>query len=169
MHDSLAEVLPESLLQNKTKILFRISGQSRSSPKGVWVQGEGTEIPCFYDIAVKDVCDHCYCASLRRTQIHVMHWARALSTKIPGTMIGQMAIAIALLGFNDLGRSVTPTFLFRDRFYLQLSPRCPKMNKNQGGKSTRHGIHLAAARRVKLWWLNANLFFKEPQQVSKFS
>ena len=27
-------------------------------------------------------------------------------------MIGLMAIAIALLGFNDLGRSVTPTFLF---------------------------------------------------------
>ena len=25
-----------------------------------------------------------------------------------------MAIAIALLGFNDLGRSVTPTFLFTD-------------------------------------------------------
>ena len=44
-------------------------------------------------------------------------------------MIGQMAIAIALLGFNDLGRSVTPTFLFRNRFYLQLSPHCSKMNK----------------------------------------
>ena len=27
-------------------------------------------------------------------------------------MIGQMAIAIAFPGFNDLGRSVTPTFLF---------------------------------------------------------
>ena len=40
-----------------------------------------------------------------------------------------MAIAIALLGFNDLGRSVTPIFLFRNRFYLQLSPHCPKMNK----------------------------------------
>ena len=40
-----------------------------------------------------------------------------------------MVIAIALLGFNDLGRSVTPTFLFRNGFYLQLSPHCPKMNK----------------------------------------
>ena len=29
-------------------------------------------------------------------------------------MIGQMAIAIALLGFNDLGRSVTLTLLFRN-------------------------------------------------------
>ena len=44
-------------------------------------------------------------------------------------MIGQMAIAIALPGFNDLGRSVTPTFLLRNRFYLQLPPLCPKMNK----------------------------------------
>ena len=44
-------------------------------------------------------------------------------------MIGQMAIATALLGFNDLGRSVTPTFLFRNRFYLQLSTHCPKVNK----------------------------------------
>jgi len=41
----------------------------------------------------------------------------------------EMAIAIALPGFNGLGRSVTPTFLFRIRFYLKLSPRCPNMNK----------------------------------------
>ena len=40
-----------------------------------------------------------------------------------------MAIARVLIGFNDLGRSVTPTFLFRNRFNLQLYPHCPKMNK----------------------------------------
>jgi len=40
-----------------------------------------------------------------------------------------MAIATALPGFNDLGRSVTPNFLSRNRFYSQLSPHCPKMNK----------------------------------------
>ena len=40
-----------------------------------------------------------------------------------------MAIDIALLGFNDLGRTVTPTFLFRNRLYLQLSTHCPKMTK----------------------------------------
>ena len=44
-------------------------------------------------------------------------------------MIGQTAIAIALIGFNVLGRSVTPTFLSRYRLYLQLFPHCPKMNK----------------------------------------
>jgi len=44
-------------------------------------------------------------------------------------MIGQVAIAMALLGFYDLGRSVSPTFLFRNQFYLQLSPHGRKINK----------------------------------------
>ena len=59
-----------------------------------------------------------------------------------------MVIAIALLGFNALGRSVTPTFLFSNRFYLQLSPHCTKMNKKSMWEvkkisrflSTGHGI-----------------------------
>ena len=63
-------------------------------------------------------------------------------------MIGQMAIDIALLGFNNLGRSLTPTILFRNKFYLQLSPHCPKMNKKSMWEvtkisrflSTGHGI-----------------------------
>jgi len=44
-------------------------------------------------------------------------------------MIGKMVIAAALPGFNDHGYSVTPTFLSRNRFYSQLSPHCPKINK----------------------------------------
>ena len=40
-----------------------------------------------------------------------------------------MAIAAALPGFNDLGRSVTPNFLCRNRFYSQLSTQYPKSNK----------------------------------------
>ena len=44
-------------------------------------------------------------------------------------MIGQMAIATALPGLDDLGPSVTPAFLSKNRLYLQLSPDCPKMNK----------------------------------------
>ena len=59
-----------------------------------------------------------------------------------------MAIVIALLGFNDLGRPVIPIFLFRNGFYLQLSPHCPKMNKKSMWEvkkisrflSTGHGI-----------------------------
>ena len=40
-----------------------------------------------------------------------------------------MAIARALIGFNDRGRSVTPTLLLRNGFHLQLSPHCPKIEQ----------------------------------------
>ena len=89
-----------------------------------------------------------------------------------------MGIAIALRGFNDRGRSVTPIFLTRNRFYLQLSPHCPKMDKKSMWEVKKfqdfcpRGIescHLAAARRAKLWSLNANLFFKKPRQLTKFT
>ena len=71
-------------------------------------------------------------------------------------MIGQVTIAMTLLGFYDLERSVTPTFLFRNRFYLQLSPYFPKINKkiNHRGKLKKFqdfcprdtkSCHLAAA------------------------
>ena len=91
---------------------------------------------------------------------------------------GHCCIAAALSGFNDLGRSVTPTFLCRNRFYSQLSPHCPKMNKNQYGKLKKiqdfcprdiESCHLAAAMRVKLWSLKTNLLFKEPHQLTKFT
>ena len=62
-----------------------------------------------------------------------------------------MAIATALFGFNDLGRSVTPTFLFRNRFYIQLSLHCSKneqksmweVKKISRFLSTGHGILLS--------------------------
>ena len=34
-------------------ITCEISGQTRSGPEGVWVQGGGLEIPCMYDVLVK--------------------------------------------------------------------------------------------------------------------
>ena len=94
------------------------------------------------------------------------------------TMIGQMAIAIALLAFNDLGRSVTPTFLFRNRLYVPLSPHCSKMNKNQCGKlkkisrflSTGHGILPSRSCKARETMIsNVNLFFEEPHQLTKFA
>ena len=48
-------------------------------------------------------------ANSHATSRHVMHRARALITKMNNE---QTAIATALLGINDLGRSVTTTFLF---------------------------------------------------------
>ena len=89
-----------------------------------------------------------------------------------------MAIATALLGFNDLGRSVTLTYLFRNRSYLQLSTHCPKMNKKSMWEVKKiqdfcprdtESLHFAVARRVKLWSLNANLFIEEPHQLTKFA
>jgi len=72
-------------------------------------------------------------------------------------MIGQMAVAIALPGFSGLGHSVTPTFLSRVRFYLQLSPNCPKLNKKsmwEVKKNLKISVHLS---------------FKEPHQLNKFT
>ena len=42
-------------------------------------------------------------------------------------MIGQMAIAIALPGCNDLERSMTPIFLLMDHFLYQFSTFSEKM------------------------------------------
>jgi len=89
-----------------------------------------------------------------------------------------MAIVAASPGYNDLGRSVTPTFLSRNRFYSQLSPHRPKMNKKSMWEVKKiqdfcardnESCHLAAARRVKLWSLNTNLFFKKPHQLTNFT
>ena len=63
-------------------------------------------------------------------------------------MIGKMAIAAALHGFNDLGRSVTPTFLCRNRFYSQLSPHCLKMNKKSMGEVKKNSRFLSTGHRI---------------------
>jgi len=41
----------------------------------------------------------------------------------------KQAIATALLGFNDLGRTVTPVFLLMDHFLYQFSAFSEKMKK----------------------------------------
>jgi len=59
-----------------------------------------------------------------------------------------MAITIALPGFNDLGRSVTPTVLSRNIFYLQLSPHCPKMNKKSMWQVKKNSRFLSTGYRI---------------------
>ena len=131
---------------------------------------------------IKDVRANCFCASLLRTAARANSHATSCIERarqvLKWTMIGQMAIAIVLLGFSALGCSVTPTFLFRNRFYLQLSPHCSKLNKKSTWEVKKiqdfcprdmESCHIAAARRVKLWSLNANLFFEEPHQLTKFT
>ena len=81
-------------------------------------------------IYFKDVRANCFCASLLRTKFirHVMHRARALSSK-EWTIIGKMAIAMTLRGFNVLGRSVTPIFLLLGHFLYRFSTFCEKKKK----------------------------------------
>ena len=63
-------------------------------------------------------------------------------------MIGKTAIATALRGFNDLGRSVVPTFLSRNRFNLQLSTHCPKMNKTSTWKVKKKSRFLSTGHHI---------------------
>jgi len=44
-------------------------------------------------------------------------------------MTGQMAVAIAFPGFNDLGRGATPIFLLMNHFLYRFSTFSEKMKK----------------------------------------
>ena len=92
-------------------------------------------------------------------------------------MIGQMAIAIALPGFNDLGRSLTQLcfsetdFIYNYLHFVQkrTKTQCRKLKKFQDFcPRDMEFCHLPAARRLKLWSLNANLFFEEPHQFNRY-
>ena len=93
-----------------------------------------------------------------RANLHATSCIERTRQVLKWTLIGQMAIASALLRFNDLGRSVTPTFLFRNRCYLQLSPHCSKMNKKstwevkKNFKISVHGIWNPAILRLQGAW-----------------
>ena len=74
---------------------------------------------------------------------------------------------------SRLLQKYTETFFIYN--YLHI---VQKWTKNQCGKISKFEVfcprdiescHLAAARCGTLWSLNANLFFKEPQQLSKFT
>ena len=67
---------------------------------------------------------HSYCA--RKFTRHVHQCARKVKK---WTKIAQMAFSIALPGFNDLGRSVTPIFLLMDHFPYRFSTFSKKMEK----------------------------------------
>ena len=115
---------------------------------------------CSYS-QIKDVRANCFCASLLRTRItcHVMprHASSARARYKNEQMIRQMAIATALLGFNDLGRSVTPSFSFQKQILFTIIYTLSKNEKkNQCGKLKKfqdfcprnmESCHLAPARR----------------------
>ena len=89
-----------------------------------------------------------------------------------------MAIAIAV-PVNDLGRSVTPTFLCRNKFYLKLSPHCLKMNKKSMWEVKKMQLRfLSAGHRIlpscgckarKTMVAKYELVRQEPHQLTKFT
>jgi len=82
-------------------------------------------------VAVKDVRVNCFCASLLRTQIHAASCMSARARWVTKwVMIGQMAVFTALPGFDDLGPSVTPTFLCRNRIVFKLISTLSKNEQN---------------------------------------
>ena len=65
-------------------------------------------------------------------------------------MIGKMAITTSLRGFNDLGRSVIPTFLFRNRssFIYSYLHIVKKINKNSIGEVNKISRFLSTGHRI---------------------
>ena len=80
---------------------------------------------------------------------------------------------------TDNRSTVTPTFLSRNRFHLQLDLHIVQnWTKSERGKLKNfkisvHGTSNPAILRLqgelRLWSLNSNLFFKEPHQLAKFT
>ena len=133
-------------------------------------------------LLLKDVRANCFCASLLRTTAransHATSYIERARQVLKWTMIGQMTIAIALLGFNDLGRSVTPTFFSETDFIYNHLHTVQKWTKNHCCKLKKiqdfcprdmESCYLVAERSVKLWSLNANLFFEEPHLLTRFA
>ena len=111
----------------------------------------------------------------RKFTHHVMHRARALSNKMKNDT--EDGHCWALHGFNDLGRSVTPKFFPETDFIYDLHI-VHEWTKTERGRLKKNqdlcpreieSCHLATAMCVKLWSLNSNLFFKKPNQLTKFT
>ena len=61
----------------------------------------------------------------------------------------QMAIAVTLRGFNDLGRSVTPIFHSKGHFLYRFSTFCEKMKKIY--RKTLHSVQLIPSNILNIW------------------
>lgn len=89
-----------------------------------------------------------------------------------------MASAIALLGLTILDAQWPLLFFSETDFiynYLHIVQKWTKNSMWEGKKIHNFcqrdikSCHHAAAKRVKLWSLNANLFSGEPHQLTKFA
>ena len=131
---------------------------------------------------LNNVRANCFWASLLRTQIHAPRHARARS--LSNNMNNDRADG-RCYRFGWIQQSWTfgdSYFSFRSHiiFTIISTHVAQKRTKNQCGKSKKknqqdfcprdiESCHLATARYVKPWSLNANLFFKEPRQLTKCS
>ena len=80
----------------------------------------------------RKIIETCLTRKTLASSLRSLSWGIARKTaseKVMDNCFLSPHFAHTLIGFNDLWRSVTLTFLFRNRFNLQLSPHCPKMNK----------------------------------------
>ena len=73
-------------------------------------------------------------------------------------MIGHMATAGALPGFNGLGRTVTPIFLLMDHFLYRFSTFSEKMN---GNFLLWNNEAITIEKKMLFWksWFDKNIFF----------
>ena len=73
---------------------------------------------------LKDIHTNCFCASLLSMVAHANSHATSCIKRacqvLKWTIIGQMAIAIALLGFNNLGCSGGPHFSFQKQILFTI-------------------------------------------------
>ena len=119
----------------------------------------------------KDVCAHCYCASLMFTQIYTPRHASSARAKQYNEQwsgrwpLLQLCVDLTILDIRCFSLFFPETdFIYS---YWQ-STHCPKMNKNWAWKVKTfqdfcprdiESCHLATARCVKIWSLTSNLFF----------
>ena len=119
---------------------------------------------------------NCFCASLLRTQIHMLRHTSSARV-LNWTIIGQMAIVAALLGLTTLDVRWPLLFFSETDFlynYLHIvqkwtTNQCGKLKKISRFLSTGHGILPSCCSKAKLWSLNANLFFDEPHRLTEFT
>ena len=135
------------------------------------------------DIALRKfapiVSAHPYCARLR-AQIHMPRHASSACAKpkMNNDRADGHCNSFASVDLTILDVWWPPLFFSETDVIYNYLHIVQKWTKNQCGKLKKiqdfcprdmESCHLAAARRVKLWSLNANLFFEEPHQLTKFA
>ena len=122
------------------------------------------------------VSAHSYYA--RKFTCNVMHRVRALSTNLNNDRADGHCESFAWIKRSWMVGD--PYFSFQKQVFFTVISTLSKIEQkiNVGSYKLKfqdfcpqnmESCHLVAARRVRLWPLNANLFFEEPHQLTKFT